>query len=410
MLFNGSEWINKRNKNINQVGSTNAAKWIPDSEIGTSLAVFGGNEAQRMRVVGQGIARCFGQMGIVIVHNNWNLENMLKDFKNQYVFQAERYPQTPVCFVNSENPCYEPLYGLNSSRVIDAVYPRDARESSANMQQHICAAALMKYIKILEYKNVPVDLDNLLYLSNMELEVLEQRELGNVPVGMRDDILISLSQDNILRQVRADINYFAAQMDDRIWSGQRPASNISIIEAVKNRAMLSVKVPSNSVAIMDYLSVEINALLDSGLQFLLVVDSVNFQNSTIKNSIVIAPSQISIILSAKDIQEIDTAGTSSGIGILNKMSKIILFQCANAIAAKQYSELIGNYLRQFENYNYSEGKGLLDILIGHGEGRGKGVSEQLYARIGPEELVRLGDGAVLINQVNGQIDIAKRFI
>lgn len=161
---------------------------------------------------------------------------------------------------------------------------------------------------------------------------------------------------------------------------------------------------------MDYLSVEINALLDSGLQFLLVVDSVNFQNSAIKNSIVIAPSQISIILSAKDIQEIDTAGTSSGIGILNKMSKIILFQCANAIAAKQYSELIGNYLRQFENYNYSEGKGLLDILIGHGEGRGKGVSEQLYARIGPEELVRLGDGAVLINQVNGQIDIAKRFI
>lgn len=38
------------------------------------------------------------------------------------------------------------------------------------------------------------------------------------------------------------------------------------------------------------------------------------------------------------------------------------------------------------------------------------MSEQLYARIGPEELVRLGDGAVLINQVNGQIDIAKRFI
>lgn len=409
MLFNSSEWINRRNKNINQVGNANAPKWVPDSEIGTSLAVFGGSEAQRIRAVGQGIARCFGRMGIVIIHNNWNLENMLRDFKNQYTMQAEQYSQTPVCFVNNENPCYEPLYGLDGSRVIEAVYPRDSRESPMNLQQHICATALMKYVKLLELKNVPIDLHNLLYLSNMDLEVLEQREMGMLPVEAASDILAALSQDNTLRQVRADINYFATQMEGRIWSGQIPASNISIVEAVKNRAMLSVKVPNNSVAIMNYFTVEINALLDSGRQFLLVLDSVNIGNSVLRNSITTAPSQLSIVLSAGDIQEIDAGFSSGAASILNKMSKIILFQCANVMTARQYSELIGNYLRQFDNYSYNEGKGLLDMLIGHGEGRGKGVSEQLYTRVEPEELVRLGDGAVMINQINGQIDIAKRF-
>ncbi|MCI8314700.1 MAG: hypothetical protein HFH74_06640 [Lachnospiraceae bacterium] len=79
------------------------------------------------------------------------------------------------------------------------------------------------------------------------------------------------------------------------------------------------------------------------------------------------PFQIPIILSAKDIQEIDTGFASGEISILNKISKIILFQCANAMIARRYSELIGNYLRQFESYSYNEGKGLLEILIGHGE-------------------------------------------
>ncbi|MEZ3515472.1 MAG: hypothetical protein K1W37_09400 [Lachnospiraceae bacterium] len=109
------------------------------------------------------------------------------------------------------------------------------------------------------------------------------------------------------------------------------------------------------------------------------------------------PFQMPIILSAKDIQEIDTGFASGEISILNKISKIILFQCANAMIARRYSELIGNYLRQFESYSYNEGKGLLEILIGHGEKRGKGVSEQLYARIGPEELVRLSTSTLFFN-------------
>ncbi len=51
----------------------------------------------------------------------------------------------------------------------------------------------MKYIKLLEYKKVPVDLDNLFYLSNMELDALEQRELGNLPANVTEDILVALS-------------------------------------------------------------------------------------------------------------------------------------------------------------------------------------------------------------------------
>ena len=77
--------------------------------------------------------------------------------------------------------------------MIEAVYLTGSRKCSGNMQQHVCAAALMKYIKLLEYKKVPVDLDNFFYLSNMELDALEQRELGNLPANVTEDILVALS-------------------------------------------------------------------------------------------------------------------------------------------------------------------------------------------------------------------------
>lgn len=403
-----TNWTNRRNQNIGRYGSVRVADWIPEKEAGSNLAVFGGNILQRTAVVEQGIARCFGKMGIVVIHNNSMLEKELMGFRDIYPEIFHNCRSTGACFINSGNLCYEPLFGLDRNRALEVIYPELSTDSPMYLQQHLCADALRKYFEIFQYKKVPVNLDDLLYLTNLDIDVLESKELRELPPEAAADILAVLVQENIMRQVRADVNHFADRMDGRIWSRNRKALPVSIIEAVKRRALISVRISSANPAVMDYLSSELNYLMDHNAAFLLVIDSVNIGNSIMKSIAASSGDGFSTVLAGNSISDLFDASREDGDNALFKAAKIILFQCANAAMAKQYSELIGNYLRQFTSISDNQSRGAFDLFSGHG--KGKSITEQDYARIRPEELVHLGNGAVLINQMNGKIETVKKII
>lgn len=404
MIF--GDRINKKNQEINRYHSARVEDWLPYSEADTNTAVFGGTDTQRNIVVEQGIIRCFGRVGIVIIHNNSRLENDLQNFQVLFPEEVSASSNTPVCFVNSRNLCYEPFYGMSYNRAVEAIYPELSKESPMYMQQHLCSVALKAYMDILHYKNIPVDLDNLLYLCNLDLRELERRECANLPENVSGDILAVLTQENITRQVKADVNYFATQMEGRLWEKRQKPSDVSMIEAVKHKAMISIRIPSNNIAVLDYLASELDCLLECGAPCLLVTDSVILGQSRLKNTLMNQSDALRTILAGSSIQELFDGAQEEGENAMHRAAKIILFQCANAVAAKQYSDLIGEYLRQFVSVSNHKNKGAFDIFSGRG--KGKNIEEQLYARIKPEELVKLGEGAVLINQRNGEVDLIKK--
>ncbi len=404
MAFN--DWVNRKNQGINRCSSARVGNWLPDNEAGTNVAVFGGNEFQRNLAVEQGIARCFGQVGVVVIHNNLFLERDLMNFNNLFPEKYAKYPNTLACFVNNGNLCYEPLYGMSFNRAIEAIYPELSRESPMYMQQHLCSVALKAYTDILRYREIPIDLDNLLYLCNLDLGELERKELSLLPPKEAEEILAVLMQENIIRQVKADVNYFATQMDERIWRRSQKPSNVSIIEAVRNRALIAIRIPSNHLAVLDYLAAEMNCLLEYNAPFLLVLDSVIVGQSLLKSVILNQSMLFSTVLAGSNIQELFDGAQEDGANAMHKADKIVLFQCSNVTVAKQYSDLIGEYLRQFVSVSDNQHRGAFDLFSSHG--KGQSISEQLYARLKPEELVQLGEGAVLINQMNGEIDLVRK--
>ncbi len=401
-----SERVSRNNDGINRYQSASVRDWLPDYEAGTNVAVFGGNGMQRKLVVEQGIVRCLGRIGIVVIHNNLLLENDLSNFRNCFPEVGAAYANTPICIVNNHNLCYEPLYGMTYNRAIETIYPEVSKDSSMYMQQHLCSAALKAYTSILQYKNIPIDLDNLLYLCNLDLNELEQKELADLPSEQAGDVLAVLMQENIVRQVKADVNYFAAQLDERIWDKSREPSNVSIMEAVRNKALISVKASSNNMAVLDYLAAELSCLLECNAPCLLVVDSVLLRHSRLKDILMNPSVSLLTIIAGNSIQELFDEAQEEGTSAVHKADKIILFQCANVTVAKQYSGMIGEYMRQFVSISDNRHRGAFDFFASHGQG--KSVSEQLYARLTPEELVRLGEGAVLIDQRNGSVELVKR--
>ena len=396
---------NRINQDIFQSKMADLDEWVPFDEAGTHLAVFGGNNDQRTYTVLQSIARCCGKVGIVVIHDNLDMEYQLSRIGDRYEGILPR--DTPVCFVNSRNLLYEPLYGMSINRAVETIYPQVSKDSPAYMQQHLCVEALRQYFRILQEKGVPLQLHNLLRLTSQGMEELDRRVLRSLDADLAKTIRETLSRDNIYRQVKADVDYFAMQLDGRIWKATGEPSDISIVSAAANRALLSVHVPANHTFVLDYLASELLNVLERNGQLLLVLDSVYVRDSLLFELLSRANDRMILTLSDSSMTGIWGSDMEEGMRILQRIHKILLFQAPNAIVAKSCSELIGNYMRLFVSTNQNESRGAFDLFSGHG--KGESISEQIFERIRPEEFVNLGNGAVMIEQDCGAVSYAERF-
>mgnify|MGYP005794014241 FL=1 len=160
----------KEERNVEKYLSARISSWISDREADESFAVFGGNVQQRNRVTEQGIARCFGRIGVIVIHNNEFLEQDLMHILEIYPELLSGYGKTPVCYINQNNLNYMPLLGMEPDRAAEVIYPELSRESPMYLQQHLYADGLKRYLRILQYRDLPLTLGSLLYLCRLDLE------------------------------------------------------------------------------------------------------------------------------------------------------------------------------------------------------------------------------------------------
>ena len=146
------------------------------------------------------------------------------------------------------------------------------------------------------------------------------------------------------------------------------------------------------------------------MNFVLVVDSVIMKDGCLRNIAINPASNFCKVISANSNIELgDSMGKEHNENqLIYGADKIILFQCPDQSIAGYYSMLIGNYLKKVVSYHDEKHRGAFDFFSGRGKGRG--IAEQDFERIRPEELTGLRDGAVLIDRKTGRIETAKRFI
>lgn len=372
-------------------------QWFPDDRPDENYAVLGGNIFQRDIATEQGIARCFGKRAVLVIQNNQSLEAELKNLVNNYP-ELKPYQDSSMEFVNYENRSYMPLWGLDDERIVEVLYPE-------NDQNHFSQyrSGIRSYLKILKYQNQPYTLSKLLGLCEKSMDQLEEEELGNMPAGLADEIVGSLLVDDVMTRVRNDIQAFAGWFQGRIWDG-REEKVVNMLAAVKEKALISIHLPVGSQPLLNYLAMELEMILESGMPCLLVIDSVDIANSRMKQ-VLLNPARSMARLIAGDTVQTVCSTEKNGGEILHRFDKILLFKCANSVIARQYSDMIGSYSKTVVNENVNRSRrsilGLRSIVT-----KGNTISRQQAARMEPEELAGLGNGAVLIDQGTGEIEKA----
>ena len=141
------------------------------------------------------------------------------------------------------------------------------------------------------------------------------------------------------------------------------------------------------------------------MQFLLIIDSVYVGDTSLCKNILMAPNlPFSVVLVGDNIQGI-FGNQGEANDVFHKMNKIVIMNTANVTVAQVYSEMIGRYMRIFMAEDDGRNRGAFDLFSGTSSGRG--IHEELFERIRPEEFTQLGNGAVLISQGNQGQYVAK---
>ncbi len=383
---------NRKNKGISFKRRVSITDWMPDEEAECNLGIFGGRDDQRIAVVAHAIARCYGRIGVIILHNNGNLEQGLRGFGNKYPAVVEHFANVPVCFVGNGELNYDPFNGMNKQQIIDSLYPADSMDIAMR------AEAFSGYLDILQYRNIDMNLNNVVTICNMDPNEIDAHQMDGVPEYLKSGIIATMLQNNIHMQIKADVNRFARALDGHIWSSRTNPTGVNLISAVQKGAMLSVRVQDGNLVLMDYLAEELRIIAEHNCRFLLVIDSVKLGDSKLKQIIESPVAKHTTVLSGMNhmFMLADKAGENAELPI-SLSQKIILFSCNNAMVAHYYSDMIGNYQKQVEGFSgdMQDRKGLFNMLNDKGQ---YSISEQESARIRPEDLTRLGDGAVMIRQ------------
>ncbi len=388
--------------------------WVPEDFSNIEhLGVFGGKNDMRTNVILQAIHNCYGKMGIVVIHYDDELiqkMNSIHDF-----FPDLDTGNVMQCSVSRDNPVYEPLYGIPEERVVEVIYPQVSRDNPSYLQLHVCSEALRAYLKIIKYNDLSIDIDILSYLCNLDLNELEEcSEMQKVPESERTHILTKLMQhDNIYLQVRADINAFAGHLEGRIWhkkSEEEDTMDVSMISAVKQKNILTIKVPFNN-HVADYLGSEIQTIIDEEINFLLVIDSVYVGPSLLNTEVLKMPElPFSTVIACDNLRGIYGDNESDIENALAKLDVIHVMQCTNNISAQPFTSVTGQYLRRFESTHSGSHREALHLL--GGVDNSTDTHEELFDRIRPEEFAALGSGAVLIDQggYDNSICVTEEFV
>lgn len=383
-----TERINQRNKNISIQKHTELCDWLPDNEAKMSMSVLGGSDKQRSAVLNHAIARLYGLCGIIVIHNDSMLEQRIKNFRNYYPDLYQNRRKINIGFVSGTNCIYDPFYGMDESSIVKCIYTMESNDCALR------AEGLRQYINILKYNHFPITLQNLCRLCSMNLDRISSEMMSSIPQNIADDIMSILMQNNLHLQVKSDVKMFATHLEGKIWDGETKRTEISIVSAVEQNALLSIKLSSNDKNVLNYLAKECKYLIEKNKHFLLIVDSIILQDTEMQEVVRNTSKQFAIILAGPNHIDMLKGNLDGKTELPDSLAqKIILFSMNSSAIAGYYSEMIGKYEKIEESFSEKEEN--KNKLFGKYERNISTRKTQDY-KFTPEELVRLGNGALML--------------
>lgn len=420
-------------RQVNNIQRLSVHEAISPRSSNDSFGAFGGYKNQRDLIGLYEISRNIGSKGIVLIHNDSNFESRLSELYtiNPAIRQRRVAPQMYLANSHgSQNSFYDPLYGLSSNDVLDVIapIPHDSR-TLAEVQS--VRSVLADYLEIISYQftknsnafgNYPYNLDLLYEITSMSFTELNRNILAYLPAQQFDNLTRRLSAPEAQQRVFNAVRSFSLALEKCLWKykGFSKHSQLSIIDTVLSRNLISIYVPGSRKETLDYLAAEFKSLNDRNIPYLLVTSNITIsespefqklflnEHSDLPYSTGILSEDISSVIGAGSTTNNSFSNNTALSSFFTQTQEIFVFSCSSTLAAAPFSDGIGNYYRQVSEQHNETHIEPFHIFSSHGYGSAQREVQQ--AIINPEELTSLGDGCLIYGSNHAIPILANHFI
>lgn len=397
-------------RTLEQVQRRSLQEVRSDRHAAANFAAFCGGRQQREAVGLHEMERCCGKRGVVLIHNDPQLEGHLGRIYDRNPLLRRLPAQFQMYLANpngAANAFYDPLYGLSASYVLDILCP--VSDDGFRSETQAVRSTLSDYLELLRFQcskhptpfgASPYNLDLLLELTRMPYSDLERNVLAFLPQPLSGQLMGRLSQSGSQQKAFHAVRAFAQAMNKCLWTprGFAGHTKLSIIQAVREKCLISIYVPGSRSEILDYLAVELQALNDQNAPYLLVTSGITLPNSPRFQSLFLqehsAMNYATGILAEDLSSAVQTdASDRTQAALFGQLQELFVFACSSTLAAAPFSAGIGQYYRQVTERHMDKHREPFRIFSSHGHGMAQREVQQ--AVVNPEELTRLGDGCLL---------------
>ena len=376
-----------------------------------SFAAFCGSRYQRNQVGIHEMSAFCGNMGIVLLHNDLQIEAdlfQLQESLGNISPDFQMYLANPLDSYGGITSFYDPFYGLSESAILDALVP-PSPGSVFSLEEQSVRSILSDYLSIMQYQfykdrhffgDYAYNLDLLLQLTELSYTELFNSVLNRLPSDLRNGLSGRLSIDGAQQKAHNAVLSFASGLQCYFWTKRDYASHsrLSIISAVRSRNLISIYIPESRNDVLNYIALELQQLNNHQVPYLLIENGLNLNASARLKSLFLSDHDASPYYTG--ILAENTSGIISSDNSMNDLSSLFsqtqemfVFQCSSTIAAQPFSDGIGSYYRQLQEYHSDTHSEPFRFFQSHTYGDSqREISERM---INPEELTSLGDGCLL---------------
>jgi hypothetical protein len=385
---------------------------VINNNIPNSFGTFCGSKSQRNRIGLHKISRVFGNIGIIILHNDSIFEHQLSHiYKLNPNLSTNNSPH--MFIANQINPTgeitsyYDPLYGLTESYVLDVLAPQI--NSGNVLENNRLRSVLSDYLSIMEYQfrkdpvpfgDYPYNLDLLYDLTLMSYSELQKRVISFLPDNLKISMSGRLSADGLQQSAYNAVLSFAQAMKKFLWTKRKSPNHtkLSIIDVVKKRQLISIYIPESQPDVLEYISIELQQLNNLQIPYLVIENGINLNsNQKLKNIFMTEHGSLPYftgILAENTSTVIDQRNNATDLASLfSQFHEIFVFSCSSILAAQPFSEGIGNYYRKVKDHHIDTHREPFHFFSSHSQGN---VQHEIIQRIvNPEELTAMTNGCLL---------------
>lgn len=391
---------------------------------GGSFAAFCGTNQQRTLVGLYEIRRFCGSMGVVLLHNDLQLEEHLGQL---YAIESNAGTGFRIFLANQAgfqgmDSFYDPLYGFSDSAILDLLVPSQ-RNASATVELQALRAILADYLTIMRQRfdrdpgpfgDYPYNLDLLLELTRMPYSTLHNRVLAWFPDSIRRELSGRLSAEEAQQKAYNAVLSFAQGLGSFLWTqrGFAGHSCLSAISAVRDGDFISIYIPESRADVLDYLAAELQQLCNARIPYLLAESGLDLNASPRLKGLFL--SEHSDLPYCTGILAEDTSSVVSGesggkdlTALFSQTQEMFVFACSSTIAAQPFSDGIGTYYRLVREHHTDTRREPLHFFASHGYGTAQ--REVVQHIVTAEELTSLGAGCLMYGRNHPIPTLVDRF-